>query len=138
MRFDKFLTLIKKYETIEKEDLDYILDFSLSASINDFKNESFALWRFFYISVNDVSGGDVNFLLKHADESVDLNEIKDAFLYVKSHEEEEVLTETLKVFERKNKQIKFEVVSFISSFCTLRDKTANLKFLYESVKKEEV
>ena len=138
MRFDKFLTLIKKYETIEKEDLNYILDFSLSASINDFKNDPCALWRFFYISVNDVGGGDVNFILKHADECVDLNEIKAAFLYVKSHDEEEVLTETLKVFEQKAKEIKFETVSFISSFCALRDKTANLKFLYELVKKEEV
>ncbi len=138
MRFDKFLTLIKKYETIEKEDLNYILDFSLSASINDLKNESFALWRFFYISVSGVGGGDVNFLLKHAENCIDLNEIKAAFLYVKGRDEEEVLTEILKVFEQKDKQIKFEIVSFISSFCALRDKTANLKFLYELIKKEEV
>lgn len=138
MRFDKFLTLVEKYETMPKEDLEFILDFSFTAALNDFKNNIFLLWRYFYITVNDVVGSDVSFLLKRIENPVGLSEIKDAFSYVESGAEDEIFAQIIKEFESKGKQIKFVAVSFISSFCALRNKKPNLKYLYELVKKEEL
>lgn len=138
MRFDKFLTLVEKYETMPKEDLEFILNFSFTAAINDFKDNISALWRYFYLVVNDVAVSDVNFLLKRIENSIDLSKIKDAFSYVESFDEEEISARIVKEIESKGKQTKLIVVSFISSFCALRNKKLNLKYVYELVKKEEL